>query len=209
MCNACVQYSKRALAPIVSLVTILFSNVLWLGSRARSTTGKGTQGILQCHLCFFCGVFFSWLSLTISDCEERDSQSIRGSSLCPPPLVPGSAIFLMFPAESWFICGSQETSLPFFISGFLSYFSNSRGFTSASTSLITLTHLPPICVCTILWFSPWLGWSYRLTVTVWGGFVTRYPWIIFQLDETSSVLHFIPTVVVKAEHSALGDGLQG
>lgn len=172
MCNACVQYSKRALAPIVSLVTILFSNVLWLGSRARSTTGKGTQGILQCHLCFFCGVFFSWLSLTISDCEERDNQSIRGSSLCPPPLVPGSAIFLMFPAESWFICGSQETSLPFFISGFLSYFSNSRGFTSASTSLLTLTLLSHVATHLCLHYFVILALT-RLIISTNGNCVGR------------------------------------
>ncbi|XP_062294198.1 SUN domain-containing protein 1 isoform X3 [Scomber scombrus] len=39
--NTCIRYSKRALAPIVSLVTLLFSNVLWLGSRAKSPPGKG------------------------------------------------------------------------------------------------------------------------------------------------------------------------
>ncbi|XP_068433997.1 SUN domain-containing protein 1 isoform X6 [Clinocottus analis] len=41
MSNTCVRYSKRALAPIVSLVTLLFNNVLWLGSRAKSHSGKG------------------------------------------------------------------------------------------------------------------------------------------------------------------------
>ncbi|GAA6214065.1 SUN domain-containing protein 1 [Lates japonicus] len=39
--NTCMRYSKRALAPIVSLVTLLFNNVLWLGSRAKSPPGKG------------------------------------------------------------------------------------------------------------------------------------------------------------------------
>ncbi|XP_072225885.1 SUN domain-containing protein 1 isoform X2 [Leuresthes tenuis] len=39
--NTCVRYSKQALAPIVSLVTLLFSSVVWLGSRAKSPTGKG------------------------------------------------------------------------------------------------------------------------------------------------------------------------
>lgn len=39
--NTCKRYSKRALAPIVSLVTLLFNNVLWLGSRAKSPPGKG------------------------------------------------------------------------------------------------------------------------------------------------------------------------
>ncbi|XP_067334225.1 SUN domain-containing protein 1 isoform X3 [Channa argus] len=41
MSNTCMHYSKRALAPIVSLVTLLFNNVLWLGSRAKITLGKG------------------------------------------------------------------------------------------------------------------------------------------------------------------------
>lgn len=41
MSNTCMHYSKRALAPIVSLVTLLFNNVLWLGSRAKSPPGKG------------------------------------------------------------------------------------------------------------------------------------------------------------------------
>ncbi|XP_034566976.1 SUN domain-containing protein 1 isoform X2 [Notolabrus celidotus] len=41
MSNTCMRYSKRALAPIVSLVTLLFNNVLWLGSKARNPPGKG------------------------------------------------------------------------------------------------------------------------------------------------------------------------
>ncbi|XP_042361559.1 SUN domain-containing protein 1 isoform X2 [Plectropomus leopardus] len=41
MSNTCMRYSKRALAPIVSLVTVLFNNVLWLGSRAKSPQEKG------------------------------------------------------------------------------------------------------------------------------------------------------------------------
>uniref|UniRef100_UPI0037E70609 SUN domain-containing protein 1 isoform X3 n=1 Tax=Semicossyphus pulcher TaxID=241346 RepID=UPI0037E70609 len=41
MSNTCMRYSKRALAPIVSLVTLLVNNVLWLGSRAKSPPGKG------------------------------------------------------------------------------------------------------------------------------------------------------------------------
>ncbi|XP_071060143.1 SUN domain-containing protein 1 [Pseudochaenichthys georgianus] len=41
MSHTCMRYSQRALAPIVSLVTLLFSNVLWLGSRAKSPPGKG------------------------------------------------------------------------------------------------------------------------------------------------------------------------
>lgn len=43
MSNTCMRYSKRALAPIVSLVALLYNNVLWLGSRAKSPPGKGIQ----------------------------------------------------------------------------------------------------------------------------------------------------------------------
>ncbi|XP_029913885.1 SUN domain-containing protein 1 isoform X2 [Myripristis murdjan] len=39
--KTCIDYSRRALAPIVSLVTLLFNSVLWLGSRAKSPPGKG------------------------------------------------------------------------------------------------------------------------------------------------------------------------
>ncbi|XP_041672740.1 SUN domain-containing protein 1 isoform X2 [Cheilinus undulatus] len=39
--NTCVRYSKRALAPIVSLVTLLFNSVLWLGSKVRHPPGTG------------------------------------------------------------------------------------------------------------------------------------------------------------------------
>ncbi|KAM6913898.1 SUN domain-containing protein 1 isoform 1-T1 [Lycodopsis pacificus] len=41
MSNTCVRYSKGALAHIVSLATLLFNNVLWLGSLAMSLPGKG------------------------------------------------------------------------------------------------------------------------------------------------------------------------
>ncbi|XP_056144763.1 SUN domain-containing protein 1 isoform X2 [Lampris incognitus] len=41
MSNRCMGYSRRALAPIVSLVTLLFNSVLWLGSGAKSPPGKG------------------------------------------------------------------------------------------------------------------------------------------------------------------------
>ncbi|KAK9535070.1 hypothetical protein VZT92_007474 [Zoarces viviparus] len=41
MSNTCVRYSKRALAHIVSFVSLLFNNVLWLGSLAKSLPGKG------------------------------------------------------------------------------------------------------------------------------------------------------------------------
>ncbi|XP_059925674.1 SUN domain-containing protein 1 isoform X4 [Gadus macrocephalus] len=38
--STCVRYGRKAVAPVVSLFTLLFSSVLWLGSRARSQ-GKG------------------------------------------------------------------------------------------------------------------------------------------------------------------------
>ncbi|CAL8304565.1 unnamed protein product [Merluccius merluccius] len=38
--NTCVRYGRKAVAPIVSLITVLFNSVLWLGSTARSQ-GKG------------------------------------------------------------------------------------------------------------------------------------------------------------------------
>ncbi|XP_041735135.2 SUN domain-containing protein 1 isoform X3 [Coregonus clupeaformis] len=44
--NTCVHHSRRALAPIVSLVTLLFQSVLWLGTRARSHSGKGVLASL-------------------------------------------------------------------------------------------------------------------------------------------------------------------
>ncbi|XP_008284805.1 SUN domain-containing protein 1 isoform X1 [Stegastes partitus] len=39
--NTCMRYSKQAAAPIVSLVSLLFNSVVWLGSRAKSPPGKG------------------------------------------------------------------------------------------------------------------------------------------------------------------------
>ncbi|TWW69988.1 SUN domain-containing protein 1 [Takifugu flavidus] len=41
ICNTCVRYSKQSLAPFVSLLTVIFSSVVWLGSQARASTGKG------------------------------------------------------------------------------------------------------------------------------------------------------------------------
>ncbi|XP_029363437.1 SUN domain-containing protein 1 isoform X2 [Echeneis naucrates] len=41
MSNTCMRYSKQALAPIVSLITLLYHNVIWLVSRAKSPPGKG------------------------------------------------------------------------------------------------------------------------------------------------------------------------
>lgn len=55
--NTCMRYSKQALVPIVSLVTLLLSSVVQLGSRAVSLTGKGTQTNFLSFLIFHvCGV---------------------------------------------------------------------------------------------------------------------------------------------------------
>ncbi|KAK2833473.1 hypothetical protein Q5P01_017362 [Channa striata] len=43
MSNTCMRYSKRAMAPVVSLVTLLFNSVLWLGSRAKIPLGKDSM----------------------------------------------------------------------------------------------------------------------------------------------------------------------
>ncbi|XP_058509173.1 SUN domain-containing protein 1 isoform X2 [Solea solea] len=43
MSNTCMRYSKRVLTPIVSLITLLYNSVLWLGSTARSLPGKGAS----------------------------------------------------------------------------------------------------------------------------------------------------------------------
>ncbi|XP_047214422.1 SUN domain-containing protein 1-like isoform X2 [Girardinichthys multiradiatus] len=39
--NSCMRYSKKALAPIVSLVSVLYSSLVWLGTRTRFSGGKG------------------------------------------------------------------------------------------------------------------------------------------------------------------------
>ncbi|XP_034045312.1 SUN domain-containing protein 1-like isoform X2 [Thalassophryne amazonica] len=39
--KTCMRYSKRALAPVVSLFTVFFNSVLWMGSRAKNPPGKG------------------------------------------------------------------------------------------------------------------------------------------------------------------------
>ncbi|XP_068192152.1 SUN domain-containing protein 1 isoform X2 [Antennarius striatus] len=47
MSNACIHYSKRALAPIVSLVTLIIHSVVWLGSKVRSPPGKGVFSLFS------------------------------------------------------------------------------------------------------------------------------------------------------------------
>ncbi|KAM9746611.1 SUN domain-containing protein 1 isoform 7-T9 [Menidia menidia] len=78
--NTCVHYSKQALAPVVSLVTLLFSSVVWLGSRAKSPPGKAHTS--------FCG------SMNVKDLvnEEASHLNLNGS-LCHCLLQPGHCVF--------------------------------------------------------------------------------------------------------------------
>ncbi|TKS91939.1 SUN domain-containing protein 1 [Collichthys lucidus] len=69
MSNTCMHYSKRALAAIVSLVTLLFNSVLWLGSRAKSPPGKAHSS--------FCG------SMNVKGLVTEDSSHLNlNGSLC-------------------------------------------------------------------------------------------------------------------------------
>nr|XP_040045922.1 SUN domain-containing protein 1 isoform X7 [Gasterosteus aculeatus aculeatus] len=77
--NTCVHYSKRALAPIVSLVTLLFTNVLWLGSRAKSPPGKAHSS--------FCG------SMNVKDLRTEDASHLKlNGSLCHFLFQPGHCV---------------------------------------------------------------------------------------------------------------------
>ncbi|XP_067334233.1 SUN domain-containing protein 1 isoform X8 [Channa argus] len=79
MSNTCMHYSKRALAPIVSLVTLLFNNVLWLGSRAKITLGKAHSS--------FCG------SMNVKDLVTEDASHLKlNGSLCYCLLQPGYCV---------------------------------------------------------------------------------------------------------------------
>ncbi|KAM7372004.1 hypothetical protein PAMP_009203 [Pampus punctatissimus] len=69
MSNTCMRYSKQALAPIVSLFTLLFNSVLWLGSRAKSPPGKAHSS--------FCG------SMNVKDLVTEDASHLNlNGSLC-------------------------------------------------------------------------------------------------------------------------------
>ncbi|XP_056257379.1 SUN domain-containing protein 1 isoform X7 [Seriola aureovittata] len=79
MSNTCIRYSKRALAPIVSLVTLVFNNVLWLGSRAKSPPGKAHSS--------FCG------SMNVKDLVTEDTSHLNlNGSLCYCLLQPGYCV---------------------------------------------------------------------------------------------------------------------
>ncbi|KAM6966880.1 SUN domain-containing protein 1 isoform 5-T5 [Tautogolabrus adspersus] len=77
--NTCMRYSKRALAPIVSLVTLLVNNVLWLGSRVRSPPGKAHSS--------FCG------SMNVKGLMTEDASHLKlNGSLCYCLLQPGYCV---------------------------------------------------------------------------------------------------------------------
>ncbi|XP_059925712.1 SUN domain-containing protein 1 isoform X8 [Gadus macrocephalus] len=76
--STCVRYGRKAVAPVVSLFTLLFSSVLWLGSRARSQ-GKAHSS--------FCG------SMNVKDLVTGDSSHLKlNGSLCSCLLVPGYGV---------------------------------------------------------------------------------------------------------------------
>lgn len=129
MSNTCIRYSKQALAPIVSLVTVLFNSVVWLGSRAKSQTGKGTQ-----KETFFCSSFFSrhfhiFLSHRLSQLPEplrvrllvilRENRLQELLEMCAANLKPRD-FYLTSPVTitlSHSLCVSCVTLLPFPLAG--------------------------------------------------------------------------------------------
>ncbi|XP_074553606.1 SUN domain-containing protein 1 isoform X6 [Halichoeres trimaculatus] len=79
MSNTCMRYSKRAVAPIVSLVTLLFNNVLWLGSKARNPPGKAHSS--------------SCRSMNVKGLMTEDSSHLNlNGSLCYCLLQPGYCV---------------------------------------------------------------------------------------------------------------------
>uniref|UniRef100_A0A3B5QEI5 Sad1 and UNC84 domain containing 1b n=1 Tax=Xiphophorus maculatus TaxID=8083 RepID=A0A3B5QEI5_XIPMA len=77
--NSCVRYSKKALSPIVSLVSIVYSSLVWLGTRTRNSAEKGHSS--------FCG------SMNVKDLvtEETSHLNLNGS-LCFYLLLPGRCV---------------------------------------------------------------------------------------------------------------------
>lgn len=71
-----------------------------------------------------------------------------------------------------------------------------RGFLYHLLHMLVIPSL--IFICSFFFFisNQWLKCAFWLTVSVWGGCVTRCPCVVFGLDETSSVLQFVPTVAV-------------
>ncbi|XP_061568727.1 SUN domain-containing protein 1 isoform X6 [Cololabis saira] len=79
MSNTCMRYSKQALAPIVSLVTVVFSSVMQLGSGAKSPKRKAHSS--------FCG------SMNVKDLATEDASHLNlNGSLCHCLLQPGYCV---------------------------------------------------------------------------------------------------------------------
>ncbi|XP_028268304.1 SUN domain-containing protein 1 isoform X6 [Parambassis ranga] len=79
MSDMCTRYSKQALAPIVSLITLLFNSMRWLGSKAKSPPGKAHSS--------FCG------SMNVKDLETEDASHLNlNGSLCYCLLQPGYCV---------------------------------------------------------------------------------------------------------------------
>uniref|UniRef100_A0A8C6TKQ7 Sad1 and UNC84 domain containing 1 n=1 Tax=Neogobius melanostomus TaxID=47308 RepID=A0A8C6TKQ7_9GOBI len=69
MSNSCMIYSKQTLASVVSLVTLFCNSVLWVGSQAKSLSGKAHSS--------FCG------SLNVKDLATEDASHLKlNGSLC-------------------------------------------------------------------------------------------------------------------------------
>eukprot|EP00066_Takifugu_rubripes_P012970 XP_011602236.1 PREDICTED: SUN domain-containing protein 1 isoform X3 [Takifugu rubripes] len=98
ICNTCVRYSKQSLAPFVSLLTVIFSSVVWLGSQARASTGKGvlaafttsmrqamSSSLVQLHR-FKESTLHWFMGDRSGDCEERVASH---SSFCGSINVKG------------------------------------------------------------------------------------------------------------------------
>ncbi|XP_022058066.2 SUN domain-containing protein 1 isoform X4 [Acanthochromis polyacanthus] len=67
--NTCLRYSRQALGHVVSLVSLLFNSVVWLGSRAKSPPGKAHSS--------FCG------SMNVKDLVTEDASHLKlNGSLC-------------------------------------------------------------------------------------------------------------------------------
>lgn len=73
MGNSCMHYSKKALAPIASLVSIFYSSLVWLVTKTRSSAGKGIllsiSPLFSVSSLLIIGSLVFYLSLTLSCCS--------------------------------------------------------------------------------------------------------------------------------------------
>ncbi|XP_075880330.1 SUN domain-containing protein 1 isoform X7 [Nelusetta ayraudi] len=79
LCSTCVRNGKRVLAPVSSLVTLLFSSVLWLRSKAKSPQGEAHPS--------FC------VSMNVKDLVTEDAATLKlNGSLCSYLRQPGHCV---------------------------------------------------------------------------------------------------------------------